>query len=122
MAKEKDVGLVGGVNVGLLILMTMGAFLSIALYNVIELTFLIFATFKKRNGIYFWSFIIATWGIAPHAIRVIIKFFQVITLNMLSSAIIAVGWICMVTRQSLVLYSWLHLVVQEKGGFAGYYT
>lgn len=107
-------GIVGGVNVGLAILMTMGAFLTIALYNVIELTFLIFATFKKRSGMYFWSLIIATWGIAPHAIGYIAKFFQVITINVLSSSIIAVGWTCMVTGQSLVLYSRLHLVVQDK--------
>ncbi|KAH8701353.1 hypothetical protein GQ44DRAFT_665060, partial [Phaeosphaeriaceae sp. PMI808] len=94
--------------------MTMGAFLAIALYNVIELTFLIFATFKKRNGMYFWSLIIATWGIAFHSIGYIAKFFQVITINVLSSCIIAVGWTCMVTGQSLVLYSRLHLIVQDK--------
>ncbi|KAH7343090.1 hypothetical protein BKA66DRAFT_448279 [Pyrenochaeta sp. MPI-SDFR-AT-0127] len=114
MAKEEDVGLIGGVNVGLPILMTMGAFLAIALYNVIELTFLIFATFKQRNGIYFWSIIVATWGITPHTIGFIFKFFQVITVNVISSSIVGFGWVCMVTGQSLVLYSRLHLVVQGK--------
>lgn len=114
MAKEEDVGVVGGVNVGLPILMTMSAFLSIALYNVIELNFHIFAVFKQRKGLYFWSLVIATWGIAPHAIGFIFKFFQVITLNVLSGAIVGVGWIGMVTGQSLVLYSRLHLVVQDE--------
>ncbi|KAF5843962.1 hypothetical protein GGP41_002285 [Bipolaris sorokiniana] len=114
MAKEEDVGIIGGVSVGLPILMTMGAFLSVALYNVIELNFLIFAVFKQRKGLYFWSLIFATWGIAPHAIGFTIKFFQVIHINVLSSAVIGFGWVFMVTGQSLVLYSRLHLVLQDK--------
>lgn len=114
MAIEEDVGIVGGVNVGLPILMTMGAFLAIALYNVIELTFLIFAIFKERRGLYFWSFIIATWGIAPHGIGFILKFFQVTKLDLLSAGIVGIGWVCMVIGQSVVLYSRLHLVVRDK--------
>ncbi|KAF1974994.1 hypothetical protein BU23DRAFT_504177, partial [Bimuria novae-zelandiae CBS 107.79] len=113
MVKEEDVGIIGGVHVGLPILMTMGAFLSIALYNVIELTFLIFAVFKHWKGLYFWSLLVAAWGIVPHAIGFIFKFFNVIPIPVLSSAIIGVGWPCMVTGQSLVLYSRLHLVVQH---------
>jgi len=114
MVKEEDVGIVGGVNVGLPILMTMGAFLSIALYNVIEITFLIFAVFKQRKGLYFWSFVTATWGIVPHGVGFILKFFQVTNLDLLSSAIVGVGWVGMVIGQSVVLYSRLHLVVRDK--------
>lgn len=114
MAAEEDVGIVGGVNVGLPILMTMGAFLAIALYNVIELTFLIFAIFKERRGLYFWSFVIATWGIVPHGVGFILKFFQVTRLDLLSAGIVGVGWVCMVIGQSVVLFSRLHLVVRDK--------
>lgn len=114
MAKEEDVGVVGGVNASFPILMTMVAFLSIALYNVIELTFLVFAIFKKRSGLYFWSFVVATWGIAPHAVGFILKFFQVTTLDLLSSAIVGIGWGCMVIGQSVVLYSRLHLVIRDR--------
>lgn len=102
MAHEKDVGIVGGVNVGLPILMTMSAFLAIALYNVVEITFHIFAVFKNRKGIYFWSLMVAAWGIAPHGIGFILKFFQVTRLDLLSSAIVGVGWACMVIGQSVV--------------------
>jgi hypothetical protein len=114
MAQNEDVGIVGGVNVGLPILMTMAAFLAIALYNVIEVTFLIFAVFKQWKGLYFWSFIIATWGIAPHGLGFVLKFFQVTSIDLLSSAIVGIGWGCMVTGQSVVLYSRLHLVVRDK--------
>lgn len=114
MAKNEDIGIIGGVDVGLPILMVMGAFLSIALYNVIELTFLIFATFTRREGLYFWSLVIATWGIALHGVGFTFKFFQVISINVLSCALIGVGWVGMVTGQSVVLYSRLHLVVWDK--------
>ncbi|KAH7067338.1 hypothetical protein BKA63DRAFT_424553 [Paraphoma chrysanthemicola] len=92
----------------------MVAFLSIGLYNVIELTFLIFAIFKRRQGLYFWSLLVATWGIVPHALGFVFKFFEVISISVISSAIVAVGWPCMVTGQSLVLYSRLHLVAQHQ--------
>jgi hypothetical protein len=111
---EGDAGVVGGLNAPLPILMTMAAFLSIALYNVLETTTLIFTVFKKRDGLYFWSFLMATWGIAPHAVGFILKFFQITTLDLLSSVIVGVGWACMVFGQSLVLYSRLHLVVQDQ--------
>jgi hypothetical protein len=114
MAREVDAGVVGGVYASLPILMTMAAFLAISLYNVVEVTFLIFTVFKQRRGLYFWSLIVATWGIAPHAIGFVLKFFQVTTLDLLSSAIIGFGWVCMVTGQSVVLYSRLHLVVRDQ--------
>jgi hypothetical protein len=114
MANEVDAGVVGGVHASLPILMTMTAFLAIALYNVVEVTFLIFTVFKQRRGLYFWSLIVATWGIAPHAIGFVLKFFQVTTLDLLSSAIVGFGWVCMVTGQSVVLYSRLHLVVRDQ--------
>ena len=43
--------------------MVVVVFLSVAVYNFIELNVQIFATFKRRSGLYFWSFTIATWGI-----------------------------------------------------------
>ncbi|KAH7069370.1 integral membrane protein [Paraphoma chrysanthemicola] len=92
----------------------MVAFLSIALYNVIETTLLVFAVFKQRKGLYFWSFIIANWGIVPHGVGFILKFFRITTMDLLSSAIIGVGWACMVIGQSVVLYSRLHLVVRDQ--------
>jgi hypothetical protein len=114
MGKVQDSGVVGGVNVGLPILMTMGAFLTIALYNIIELTLLIFTTFRQRKGLYFWSMLVATWGIAPHGVGFIFKFFQVVTSDMVSAVIIGIGWACMVIGQSVVLYSRLHLIVQDE--------
>lgn len=89
-------------------------FMSISLYNVVELNILIGATFKKRNSLYFWSFVAATNGIAPHTIGFLLKnvvhwdnFIVYITL-------VSIGWVMMVTGQSLVLYSRLHLIFWNK--------
>jgi hypothetical protein len=88
--------------------------LSIALYNVAELNFIILATFKRRSGLYFWSFIVATWGIAPYAIGFLIKALQLNFPSWGYVTFIVVGWCCMVTGQSIVLYSRLHIVLRNE--------
>ncbi|KAF2455171.1 hypothetical protein BDY21DRAFT_260465, partial [Lineolata rhizophorae] len=95
------------------IAMTLCAFFAIAFYNVIELIVIIATRFKRRHGLYFWSVVVATWGIFPYSLGFIFKFFQVISNNMVSITLVIVGWICMVTGQSVVMYSRLHLVVRN---------
>lgn len=89
-------------------------FLSVAMYNVVELTFIILATFKRRRGLYFWSFIVATWGIAPYVVGFLIKAVQAGAPGWLYSTLIVIGWCCMVTGQSVVLYSRLHIVLRNE--------
>jgi hypothetical protein len=79
-----------------------------------ELTVMVFTTFKRYRGLYFWSFLVATWGIAPHSIGFILKFFSLISAEWVAVAMVGVGWWAMVTGQSLVLYSRLHLVVHDQ--------
>ncbi|KAK3936493.1 hypothetical protein QBC46DRAFT_321435 [Diplogelasinospora grovesii] len=88
-------------------------FAAIAVYNVVELIFIIFATFKRRGGLYFWSFMVATWGIAVYSIGLLTKFLQLSTNNVLYVTLIVVGWCSMVTGQSVVLYSRLHLLLRN---------
>lgn len=91
------------------------AVLSIALYNVIELSFILFLTFKRRNGLYFWSFLVATWGVAAYAIGFILKDFNLAnSISYFYVTLIILGWCAMVTGQSMVLYSRLHLVVRRQ--------
>lgn len=90
-------------------------FLSISIYNTIELTFIIFGYFKRYSGLYFWSFLVATYGILLHGIGFIMKTKS--SLRHPSPYIyvpfIAIGWMAMVTGQSMVLYSRLHLVMRD---------
>lgn len=109
-------GVTGAATVGVPILMTMAGFLAVSLYNVIELFVIIFATFKKRSGLYFWSFIVATVGIVPHALGFVLKFFGVMAASLwwIPTGMVAIGFPAMVTGQSVVLYSRLHLVVRDQ--------
>ena len=109
-----DPALSGGLQTTMAIAMTMVAFLAIAFYNVLELSMTTFMTFKRHRGLYYWSLQAATWGIALYALGFVFKYFQVITLDMLSITLVVFGWYLMVTGQSVVLYSRLSLVVQNK--------
>ena len=94
--------------------MSMAAFTAIAWYNVIELNVSIYMTFKRRSGLYFWTLCICSWGIILHNLAFILKFYGVIDNYIISCTIITIGWYAMVTGQSLVLYSRLHLVVRNE--------
>ncbi|KAF8846871.1 hypothetical protein BDZ45DRAFT_682247 [Acephala macrosclerotiorum] len=94
--------------------MWIAAFFAIAVYNVIETVALIFFTFKKRTGLYFWSLLVASGGIILHVLGFFLKFFQLCTNNYVDIVIITLGGVPMVIGQSVVLYSRLHLVVQDR--------
>ncbi|KAL7941559.1 hypothetical protein V8C42DRAFT_178227 [Trichoderma barbatum] len=89
-------------------------FLSLALYNVLELLCIIWGTFKRYAGLYFWSFLMATVGIALSCIGFCIKYFGPDSLGYFSCTLSLMGWVFMVTGQSLVLWSRLHLVLRNQ--------
>jgi hypothetical protein len=94
--------------------MTLIAFTAIALYNVVELGYIIAIMFKKRRGLYFWSFVLATAGIPPYTLGFLFTFFGMAD-NLALRIVVWLGWCCMVNGQSLVLYSRLHLIVDDPG-------
>ncbi|KAE8389630.1 hypothetical protein BDV23DRAFT_172955 [Aspergillus alliaceus] len=92
---------------------TITTFVVVAWYNAIELIILIFSTFKKYRGVYFSSMLISAIGILPYSVGFFMKFFDLTSAVWLSLTLVTVGWWTMVTGQSFVLYSRLHLVVQN---------
>ncbi|GIK02472.1 hypothetical protein Aspvir_006528 [Aspergillus viridinutans] len=93
---------------------TMATLAGITWYNAIELIILVFVTFSKYHGTYFWSLLIASSiGLLPYSTGFLLKFFQLTDQTWLSVTFITVGWWCMVTGQSIVLYSRLHLVLRN---------
>lgn len=86
---------------------------SIALYNAVELLLLIFVTFKHWGGFYFWSLLIASFGNIPYSLGYLMSYFH-LTVVPLGLAFNNVGWWLMVTGQSFVLYSRLHLVESDR--------
>ncbi|KAK1990536.1 integral membrane protein [Colletotrichum falcatum] len=83
------------------------------MYNVLEIYVLIFTTFQRRSGRYFWSMLVANTGILLHACGSLGRFLQP-TRTPIPGAFAHVGWYCMVTGQSVVLWSRLHLVVYSR--------
>lgn len=88
--------------------------MAIVLYNALELTLLIFLTFRRYRGLYFWSLTLSTvLGLIPNGIGNILHFFNIGPL-WLALAISTVGYYFLVPGQSMVLYSRLHLVLYNQ--------
>jgi hypothetical protein len=90
------------------LVMTFAAFLGIAYYNAAVVIVKTLATFKRYTGLYFWSLLVAASGIIVTSTGVILKIFEVGPLS-IALTLATLGWYGMVTGQSLVLYSRLHL-------------
>ncbi|MDI1486667.1 MAG: hypothetical protein OHK93_005927 [Ramalina farinacea] len=89
------------------------AMLTLAIYMSVLVDLKVFATFKRRNTLYFWSLLVASWGIMSHSLGIILKWFVGSCPWEINTAFASFGWWGMVTGQSLVLYSRLHLVVRD---------
>lgn len=94
---------------------TIATFVGVAWYNVGELMVVVFLTFKKYRGIYFWSMLASAWGIVPYSLGFLLKFLNATPPSALwlPITLLTVGWWAMVTGQSMVLYSRLHLVLRD---------
>ncbi|KAJ5169616.1 uncharacterized protein N7500_002399 [Penicillium coprophilum] len=90
-------------------LTVVACFIGIAWYNALELIVLCFTTFKRYGGCYFWCLLISSFSIIPFGLGYILIFFDIYT-NLFPVAMELVAWVGMVTGQSLVLWSRLHLV------------
>lgn len=106
-------GVEGGIQTTLPVEMILSAFAGITWYVCIELNVRIFKVFRRYRGLYFWSILLSSWGTFFEAIFALIKFFQVVQNNFITGAFVLIFWCLMVSGQSLVLYSRLHLVVQN---------
>lgn len=100
-----------GDSLGLKIVMAM--FIGIGWYNAVELLVLIFVTFKQFRGLYFWCLLVSAMGVIPYGLGFLLKYFQLTSATWLTVTLLTIGWYTMVTGQSMVLYSRLHLVVQN---------
>lgn len=89
------------------------AFTAVAWYNSIELLVLCFTTFKRFSGWYFWSLLIASASLIPYCVGFIFLLFPLGITPYVSVTLIVVFWCGMVTGQSMVLWSRLHLVVHN---------
>lgn len=93
----------------------MGFLFVLAIYNAIELNVLIPVTFAEYYGLYFWSLMISSWGIIPYVLGFLSKFFEVTVGRSRWAAVtlLTIGWYAMVMGQSVVLWTRLHLLVEQ---------
>jgi hypothetical protein len=85
-----------------------------AWFNAIELLWTIFMSFQRWTGRYFSCLVVATLGVFLYQVNV---FFMIFAPTFKAHAVIAcigIGWSAMVTGQSLVLWSRLHLVCRSQ--------
>lgn len=101
---------------GLGMQITIATLAGITWYNAFELIILVFVTFSQYNGLYFWSlFVSSSLGLIPYSLGFLLKFFALSTDEpWLPIFLLTPGWWCMVTGQSIVLYSRLHLVLSNQ--------
>jgi hypothetical protein len=86
---------------------------TLALYNALELLTLIFLTFKRRAGLYFWSILFASFGVLPYCLGWLVVYFD-LTHDYIGMIIETIGWVLVITGQSVVLYSRLHLILNDR--------
>lgn len=89
-------------------------FIGLACYNAIELIVLCFTRFKRWSGTYFWSILIASTSIPLYCLGLLLKFFNIAHNDYIGTHIlVTIGWCGMVTGQSMVLWSRLHLLLLD---------
>ncbi|KFY29498.1 hypothetical protein V491_00002 [Pseudogymnoascus sp. VKM F-3775] len=86
------------------------AFSGIAWYNSMELVVLCFIAFKRYQGCYFWSLLVSSISVAVHILGFLLLILATRVPPYFSLTLAISGWCAMVTGQSLVLWSRLHLV------------
>ena len=94
-------------------------FCGLSMYNACELIAMIFLTFNRYRGVYFWSLLLASFGIVPYSLGFLLKFMKITgtgNLRWLAVFFLSIGWYPMITGQSLVLWSRLHLIVSGERG------
>ncbi|KAK2017004.1 integral membrane protein [Colletotrichum eremochloae] len=100
-------------------MMAVAALATAGIYNATEIYILVFSTFCRRRGRYFWSMIVANSGILVYAVASLAHYFshgrgRAAAATIVPGAFALLAWIAMVTGQSLVLWSRLHLVVYSR--------
>lgn len=91
----------------------MVLFCGLAMQNAVLIIIATLMTFTKYTGVYFYSLLISSTGVFFHAIGFLFKFVTFTTgrTKWFSQTLLSVGWVCMVTGQSFVLWSRLHLLM-----------
>ncbi|QKX63323.1 uncharacterized protein TRUGW13939_10493 [Talaromyces rugulosus] len=90
------------------------AVIAISLYNSIETVVIVLFVFKRYGGTYFWSLLAACLGLFMMTFGYSTYFYDIVPNLFGQSAPTIVGWCIFMVAQSVVLWSRLHLVLQNR--------
>ena len=74
LSKRATTGVTGALPYNSVEYCILAAGTAIAWAYTIELDLVIFYTFRRRKGLYFWSLLISSWGCTLHALGFVLKF------------------------------------------------
>lgn len=84
--------------------------IAVAAYNACEMVPIVAFTFLRYSGLYFWAIVIATIGVLMSTAGLSVSNWDKKLEQSLGTALNTFAWPLMVSGQSLVLFSRLHLV------------
>jgi len=85
----------------------------IAIYNSLELFFMLYTSFRRYNSLYFASLLTASFGVLLFAVGFLDLFFEIFIDNstiVRPLVVLTIGWYGMITGFASVMYSRLHIV------------
>ena len=89
------------------------AFGAVAFWSTLTLTIRLLTTMKKRSGIYFYSILIATWGLTIRQVGNFIQFYAPRCPWQVGFTMQQLGWVRMISGFSMVLYSRLTIILES---------
>lgn len=84
--------------------------LALAVSHAIEVFIKVFRRFRTYRGVYFYSLLVASLGIVIHAFGYFIRNYDISESLPLETILVCGGGMMMITGQSIVLWSRLHLI------------
>ncbi|KAL3454122.1 hypothetical protein BJX65DRAFT_317872 [Aspergillus insuetus] len=90
------------------------AFYALTFYNATEVVILIFITFKRYSGCYFWSLLVTACGLILSTVGNAIYFYNDDPGQIAPVSLAVLGWCCFINGQAIVLWSRLHILVQSR--------
>jgi hypothetical protein len=111
---SRDAGMGGGTTLPYRTALVVIVFLALAVYNTLEIIVKIFQRFRRYNGVYFYAMLAASIGIIIHAFGYFLRNYEISDSAPLEITLACGGGMLMITGQSIVLWSRLHLISPGK--------
>jgi hypothetical protein len=90
------------------------AFYALTFYNAAEVVILIFVTFKRYSGCYFWSLLATACGLILSTVGNVVYFYKDDPGHIAPVSLAVLGWCAFINGQAVVLWSRVHILLQSR--------